>query len=243
MKPWFALSAAAWCALAGCTTAAPQGRYALRPTAEPSTVISTELAFARAAREKGQWSAFRAFATKDALWAAPDFESVQAALKGEAGPAQAIVWEPDRVWSSCDGSFAVSSGPATFPSGRKTRFVTVWQRQDDGQYRWVLDGGFDLEANYQQPEMIAAAVADCPARDPHARMARKAPKARRGDAWQSGRSDDGTLAWTSTMTADCVRSLTVAVRKGEAMETVFQRTATPPPPREGALPPRCAASG
>ena len=43
----------------------------LKPQANPSAVIATELAFAREAREKGQWTAFRKFAAEDAVMFVP----------------------------------------------------------------------------------------------------------------------------------------------------------------------------
>ena len=47
-------------ALAVCGVSGDARRYNLRPTANPSAVVAAELAFARAAQEKGQWTAFRA---------------------------------------------------------------------------------------------------------------------------------------------------------------------------------------
>lgn len=204
--------------------------------AEPSAVIAAELAFARMAREDGTWTAFRKSATDDALWPSPGWVNVQQSLKGVPDPAQAIVWEPDRVWSSCDGSFALSTGPATYPSGRKTRFATIWQRQDNGEYKWVLDQGLDADTNYTKPEMIAAQVAECGerrARDPRWH-------ARRGLAWQSGQSDDGTLAWTTELAPDCSRRFTVRARRNGALAEVFSARSAPPPAATGAAPPSCA---
>lgn len=204
--------------------------------ANPSAVIAAELAFARMAREKGTWTAFRETATEDALWPTPGWENVRASLKGVPDPAQAIVWEPDQIWSSCDGSFALSSGPATYPSGRKTRFATIWQRQDDRTYRWVLDQGFELEPGYAKPDMIAARVAEC-----GERRRGPPPQARRSPTWQSGQSDDGTLAWTSELAADCSRSFTVHARRGGTMVVVFSATSPPPPATPaGQTPPTCA---
>lgn len=205
------------------SVASPRERRPLRPVANPSAVIAAELAFARMARERGQWTAFRKTATKDAVWPGPKWESVQSSLKGKADPAQAIVWEPDIVWASCDGSFALSSGPATYPGGSRGRFATIWQRQADGEYRWVLDQGFDLEAGYDAPGMIPARVAECRPQRP-----RKAAKPRRGEPWQAGRSDDGSLSWDTALAADCRRTFVVnALRDGE-MREVFRRVSAPP---------------
>lgn len=213
-------------AIAACAPGYDSGPRPLALRANPSDVIATELAFARAAREKGTWTAFREYATGDAQWPGPQWESVQTALKGVPDPAQAIVWEPDQVWASCDGSFALSSGPATHPNGKRTRFATIWQRQNNGDYRWVLDQGFDLEANYDAPEMISARVADCPA-GASLRVDRLS-KARRVDAWSSGRSDDGTLAWDTQLRADCSRVLLVSAMKDGAMTEVFRRVSAAP---------------
>lgn len=213
-------------AASACAPGHGPGNRPLALRANPSDVIATELAFAREARDKGTWTAFRDYATRDAQWPGPRFESVQAALKGVPDPAQAIVWEPDQVWASCDGTFALSSGPATHPNGKRTRFATIWQRQDNGDYRWVLDQGFDLEQDYAAPEMISAQVADCPAGK--SLRVDRLPKARRADMWSSGQSEDGTLAWRTDLAADCSRTLVVSAKKDGAMAEVFRRVSAAP---------------
>ncbi|TMM48441.1 hypothetical protein [Qipengyuania marisflavi] len=197
-------------------------RYLLTPKANPSEVIAAELAFARMAREKGTWTAFRHYATDDALMPSPDFVPVKQALSGLADPAEPIVWGPDQVWSSCDGSFAVSTGGAQYPSGRRARFVTVWQRQSNGEYRWVLDQGVPDDQAEVAPDTIAAAVADCPET--------VAPRrgTRRSEAWQSNVSNDGSLLWRSELGADCARTVVVEVMRAGAAEEVFRANAPAP---------------
>ena len=224
-------------ALAACAPGYGSGSRPLALRANPSDVIATELAFARTAREKGTWTAFREYATRDAQWPGPQWDSVQTALKGTPDPAQAIVWEPDQVWASCDGSFALSSGPATHPNGKRTRFATIWQRQDNGDYRWVLDQGFDLEGDYAAPEMITAGVADCPTGK--SLRVDRLPKARRASAWSSGRSDDGTLEWNTDLAADCSRTLVVSAMKDGAMTEVFRRVSAAPVGSAGEAAPSC----
>lgn len=226
-------------ALTGCASGPrmdERQRAFLGTAAEPSRVIAAELAFARMARERGTWTAFRATATDDALWPSPDWVNVKQALKGVPDPARAIVWEPDLIWSSCDGSFALSTGPATYPSGERMRYATIWQRQDDGRYRWVLDQSLALEDGYDKPEMIGAEAADCGER-------RRGPpeRARRGLAWQSGQSDDGTLTWRSALAADCSRRFTVSARRGGVMVEVFGGTAPAPAAPANGNRPVCAA--
>ena len=246
------LGAIAAALLAGCASDGPRasghrldlggpgGRYRDRDVraVSPSAVIATELAFARMAREKGTWTAFREYSTEDALWPAPALANVQQSLAGTADPAEPIVWNPDAVWLSCDGSFALSTGPATQPNGRRSRFATIWQRQRKGEYRWVLDQGFDLEGGYEPAEMIGAKVADCPAGI--ARVPIRREEVRRSGAWGSGRSNDGTLEWTTTVAADCSRSLVVRMNQGGTMTEVFRREAAPRPTPEGQPAPSCA---
>ncbi|MGX7951010.1 hypothetical protein ACWPM1_00440 [Tsuneonella sp. HG249] len=238
----FAAAALVAATLAGCasTPREPSDPRARRLVSrgEPSTVIAAELAFAREAREKGTWTAFRKWSTSDAIFPEPKPVNVQASLKGVPDPAQPIVWGPDAVWVSCDGSFALSTGPASYPSGRKSRFATIWQRQDDGEYRWVIDQGFDLEADYATREMISGRSADCAAGSRSFRD-RRARRARRGEAWQSGRSDDGTLTWTTQFASDCRRTLTVTALQGGTMTEVFRRTSSAPPVPAGGTAPTC----
>lgn len=237
-----AIAAALAVALAGCAAGPGQPRdpraRTLVSRGEPSAVIAAELAFARQAREKGTWTAFREWSTPDAVWPGPQWQNVQAALRSAADPAQPIVWSPDLVWVSCDGSFALSSGPAAYPSGRKSRFATIWQRQDNGEYRWVLDQGFDLEDGYAAKDMIAGRSAECPAGSRSFRQQRAA-RARRGEAWHSGRSDDGSLAWTTELAADCRRTHVVTALEDGAMTEVFRRISPPPPVPPGGAAPRC----
>lgn len=232
------IAAALILATAACTAGrGPLGDNRLTARANPSDVIATELAFARVAREKGTWTAFREYATKDAQWPGPQWESVQSALKGAPDPAKAIVWEPDQVWASCDGSFALSSGPATHPTGKRTRFATIWQRQTGGEYRWVLDQGFDLEEDYAAPEMISARVADClSARN---FRAGRPDRARRAAAWSEGQSDDGTLTWRTELRADCGRTLVVSAMQDGSLREVFRRVAAAPAAPAGKPAPSC----
>lgn len=138
---------------------------ALANVANPSAVIAAELAFARAAREEGQWSAFREYAADDAVMFVPQAVQAQEWLQGRADPAQAVQWQPHQVWMSCDGSLAVTRGAAQWPDGRLGSFVTVWERQRDGSYKWVLDKVGFVEQPLAAPDFIQTRVADCAAND------------------------------------------------------------------------------
>lgn len=114
--------------------------------AQPSTIVKAELAFSRAARERGQWTAFRMFAAPGALLHGKDGPFlIEPWLAAQTDPTQAVQWEPRAVAVSCDGALAVSQGRITTPDGKVGNFITVWERQDNGEYRYVFDvGGLDV---------------------------------------------------------------------------------------------------
>ena len=201
----------------------------------PSAVIAAELAFARAARETGQWTAFREYATTDANMFGPHVRLTQEMLKGRADPAEAIVWEPDLVWTSCDGTYALSTGPATYPGGERGRFATIWQRQRNREYRWVLDQGFDLEPGYEKPDLIGGHVADCAAKDA------SRPARTQLANYASGQADDGTFAWETTLNPDCARTFVVRARVDGEWREVFRRVAPAPEAPPGGAAASCAS--
>ncbi len=110
--------------------------------AQPSKVVAAEIAFARAAREQGQWTAFRAFAAPGAIIHGRK-GPVEAStfLAGLEDPEEAVRWNPRVVWMSCDALTAVSEGRFREPDGTVGTVITVWERQGDDEYRWVYDAG------------------------------------------------------------------------------------------------------
>ena len=110
--------------------------------AQPSTIVATELAFARAARETGQWTAFRQYAAPGAvLHGSKSTFPAEAWLATQKDPPAAVQWAPRTVVMSCDGATAVSVGRSRTPEGIVGTFMTVWERQADNSYKWVYDAG------------------------------------------------------------------------------------------------------
>lgn len=202
--------------------------------ADPAAVIAVELAFARAAQDKGQWTAFAAFATEDAVMFVPEPVNAQAWLKKRANPAQTVRWQPHQVWSSCDGSLAVTKGAWQRPDGSVGYFTTVWQRQgkkkdeDDERgtrYRWVLDQGDTLAEPLAAPEMIEAKSADCGratdgSDNEQADWDANAEAA--GVATGSGESRDRTLTYRYLVRPSGAREFEVFVLKDGKMEQVLR---------------------
>lgn len=214
----------------------PRGRAGMRPgvgTANPAALVATEIAFARAAREKGQWTAFREFGDADAVMFVPQPVLAQDWLKGRKDPAAAVQWQAHQVWISCDGSAGVTRGAWQRPDGSVGWFTTIWKRRKKGDYRWVLDQGDVLPAPLEQPDMLSAQVGECPARrggpPPGDRPAAVADAdaepapARLRQAGMEGRgeSDDGSLDWRWQVGPDMGRTLSVSLRKHGAMAEVL----------------------
>lgn len=222
------LALAALSTSATSTGALAAPRQTLRPAANPGGVIAAEIGFAALAQEKGQWTAFRTTAAKGAKMFTPQPVLVAEFLKGRQDPPVAVKWQPHMVWSSCDGSIAVTRGAWQRPE-ITGYFITVWQRQKDGQYKWVLDQGDALAQPLAEPDAIDGTVADCPApghRGDHKDGLRDAkgnpvigPQAFADPL--SAVANDGSLAWDTTVDTDGARDFTLRLRKDGAMRDVL----------------------
>ena len=220
-----------------------------RAYANPSALIAADIAFARLAREKGQWTAFRETADE----AAEMFEGgrvlAKTALKDRKDPASPVQWAPRAAWVSCDGTAGLTYGGWQEASAGTGDYVTVWQRQWKGKvpYKWVLDDGDTLAAPLPQADWAQGKVADCLVRrKPDAEVPmpggkrekseRNKPQPMRplagpipaadapaGADSKDGQSRDGTLAWRSTVMPDGNRRFTAWLWKDGAMREVVSR--------------------
>ena len=146
-----------------------------------------------------------------------------------------MAWQAHAVWMSCDGRTGITHG--AWQDGAQTGwFSTVWQRQKNGSFKWLLDQGDTVSSAIAAPEFLEGKVADCPA--PGAPDAVGMP-AQQSDALRplagpvpaladsatvdskDGQSPDGTLAWRSTVQPDGTRDFTVWLWRDGAMEPVL----------------------
>jgi hypothetical protein len=192
--------------------------------ASPARIVAADVVLSQLAQRKGQWTAWRASATEDAVMFVPQLVVAKSWLKSQRDPAKSVSRQSQQVWLSCDGSLAVSYGAQTQANGTPGYYTTVWQRQKDGDYKWVMDQGDALASPLAAPEMIGAGVATCdrggrPRTDP-ATPAPAFPAGTRG-----GWSEDRTLSWAVALGPDCSRSVTVSLYRGpgKPMEPVLQK--------------------
>lgn len=231
MRKLFAM-AIAISLLSACTSQpgpGPGAKHAalLPPIAKPGDVVATELAFARYAAENGRWVAFSEYSDEAGVMFVPEMVNAKVWLKGRAEPATQLGWEPYEVWSSCDGSIGVTRG-GWHAGEAKGWFTTVWKRQKDGSYRWLLDHG-DVDPEFgAAPEFIEAHVADCPKGDWLPPVALTEIEPGNGEFF-GGASDDATLRWGGRVDKWGGRIVTVDLWDGAQFQRVLHQTVAPPP--------------
>lgn len=204
--------------------------------ANPSAAVAAELDLARTMAERGRWPALAATAAPEAVLFMPQPVWARVWLKGRSEAASVTPnRQPVRLWASCDGSLIASEGLWS-GAGKGGWFVTLWQRQEDGAFRWIVaEDGLSASAG-TLPDMVSAQVADCPERRRPAEGAdmgkhRAQAKKKKGrnlppldPAVHSGASADGSLRWSVTLAADRTRRLVIAWTKDGSAATVLDRT-------------------
>ena len=212
--------------LAGCASGQNGPRNFEPRLANPSAVIAAEIAFNRLAQEKGQWTAFRQTAAKDAVMFVPQPVDARDWLNGRADPPVSVKWQAHKAFMSCDGKTGVTTGAAQWPDGRSSFFTTVWQYFErgpgNGDWKWVLDHGDFTATERKAGEMIETRVASCKGKAP---ASLNAPTV--GSQMKMGFSRDQSLSWTWVVQSDGARTLNVQLWNGEASDVVILDQVSP----------------
>jgi len=200
----------------------------LLAAAAPVTAIDAERAFAADAQQIGQWAAFRKWSTDDALMFLPQPSNAHEFLKDRKEPPVAVFWWPGKSYVSCDGTYAVNTGPWVREWGKSVGyFTTVWQRQPDGAWKWIYDAGDELKLPRAEGGDIRPVHASCGGRLPPAPVPQVDPGVKLG----SGESPDGTLRWGWSVAADGSRDFRAWLLTDEGAKLVVDdRVAAPPKP-------------
>lgn len=121
-------------------------------TGEAQKIYQTEKEFEKAVAEKGFNDAFIEFMTSDGIIFRPNPVNAREFLKSQPKSTAALTWNPVFIDVSSNGVLAYSTGSGIFrPQGKDdsnayySDYVTIWQRQPDGNYRAVLDTGISHE--------------------------------------------------------------------------------------------------
>ena len=108
-------------------------------------VIAAERAFAAETRARGFRDGFLAWVAPDGFTFEPGPAPARPRLEAmpdgpEPGPP--LFWWPQYAGVAQSGDLGFTTGGATVP----LRYFTVWQRQADGGWKWLYDGGARLAA-------------------------------------------------------------------------------------------------
>jgi len=189
----------------------------MRYQPDPSSVIAAEIAFNRLAQEKGQWTAFRETAADDAVMFVPQKILAKDWLKQKADPPASVSWSPAIVYVSCDGRLAASTGNWTRPDGSVGYFTTIWRRDKQGRWQWILDHGDTLATPRPTPEFLTGKVATCKRGERMAGPPEGKPPGGKGQV----PPPDESLLWSAEVAPDNSRRVTVRMWTGDAYETVI----------------------
>jgi ketosteroid isomerase-like protein len=115
-------------------------------------LVETEQAFANLAAERGTKHAFLENMTDDAVVFTPDRTLAKPFWAARGESASLLSWAPNFAAISSSGLIGYTTGNWEFrPKGKDDApagfgdFITVWQRQPDGRYKWVIDIGIGHE--------------------------------------------------------------------------------------------------
>ncbi len=186
------------------------------PATAPETAVDAERAFYRAAQSDGQWTAFRKFMTPDATLFVPQPARAADVLPAK-NPPIAVQWWPAESYVSCDGKLAVNTGGWKRPDGAFGYFTTVWQRQADGGWKWIVDGGDGLATSREHPKTPVTKRATCPVKP----MLLGMPAESRDGTVGNGMSGDGTLFWKWTVGASGERHFEASLWDGQMLRVVI----------------------
>jgi ketosteroid isomerase-like protein len=120
-------------------------------TADPAPVIAAERAFAARAGEVGVARSFLENMTDDAIVFNPDpvkAKSVYGGRPPEKTPKEGgtrLAWWPNWAGIARSGDLGFTTGPAEVNGKRTVHYFTVWQKQTDGDWKWVYDGGAESD--------------------------------------------------------------------------------------------------
>jgi len=158
---------------------------AAAPRSDVAEVVAAERAFALAAQTDGANAAFLRHSAPDALVFQPGPRPAKAALNANPLPAIPLQWWPAYAGIAASGDLGFTTGPFVAGSGERKGhgwYLTLWRRQPDGSWRWILDHG--PRTREAAPDGTGAKVATLPA----------GRRSSGGKAWESVKAAEAELA-------------------------------------------------
>jgi ketosteroid isomerase-like protein len=118
------------------------------PMATAQDVATAERAFAADGLARGIGPSFVTWAAPDGIVLSPDPVNARAFYGAKPGgppkPGAELKWWPVHAGIARSGDLAFDTGPWVYGDDKAHGwFLTVWKRQPDGSWRWLLDHGSD----------------------------------------------------------------------------------------------------
>lgn len=140
--------------------AASAAPAAARP-GDVAPVVNAERAFARMARSAEVNTAFLHYAAPDGIVFRPDPVNARQALADRPIPPIQLDWWPVYAGIAASADLGFTTGPYSLGDGPRQGhgwYFTIWRRQPDGSWRWVIDHGPPTReaAPYRREARVAA---------------------------------------------------------------------------------------
>jgi ketosteroid isomerase-like protein len=111
----------------------------------PAPIVAVERAFAADGKATGVKRSFLKHSTSDAVMIGRQVRNAHAFLSAQPDPKPdekfGLVWFPAWAGIASSGDLGFTSGPVEEDGVRAGHYFTVWQKQADGAWKWVYDGG------------------------------------------------------------------------------------------------------
>ena len=114
-----------------------------------AAIERADIEFSAYSRERGLAEAFAAYAAPDGALLQGAFgpDAIRKAMEGGPADMQAR-WSPAGADVAASGDLGYTVGSAVFnftddgkPTATYSKYITVWRRQPNGEWKWVFDGG------------------------------------------------------------------------------------------------------
>lgn len=138
---------------------------AVRAATPAEEVAAAERAFAADALERGVGPSFVTWAAPDGIVLEPDPANAREvyARRPVKPDAPKLRWWPVHAAAARSGDLAFDTGPWVYGENEAHGwFFTVWKRQADGSWKWVLDHGYDGATTFAKDAQVSYAGSGAP---------------------------------------------------------------------------------
>jgi ketosteroid isomerase-like protein len=136
-----------------------------------SAMVATERAFSRMSEEKGIRESFMEFIAEDGILFRPRAELGKKWMREHPLPASTkrplLVWQPILAGISRAGDMGYTTGPWKYKNDINDsqfsafgNFMTVWQKQPDGKWKFAIDLGISNPDPKTQPGLVTVRPPD-----------------------------------------------------------------------------------